>query len=85
MVRCVVASARLDAVVGVAANFSRSEAQDSILGGNVSVNFVQTADTSKKLCAGDVISVRHHGRFVLENICGETKKGRLAVELKKYI
>ncbi|HBL82878.1 MAG TPA: hypothetical protein DD391_09890 [Clostridiales bacterium] len=85
MVRCVVASARLDALVGAAANLSRSEAQDSILGGNVSVNFVQTADTSKKLCAGDVISVRHHGRFVLENICGETKKGRLAVELKKYI
>lgn len=78
--RCVVASARLDAVVGAAANLSRSEAQDSILGGNVSVNFVQTADTSKKLCAGDVISVRHHGRFVLENICGETKKGRLAVD-----
>ena len=33
MVRCVVASARLDALVGAAANLSRSEAQDSILGG----------------------------------------------------
>lgn len=83
--RCVVASNRLDALVGAAANLSRSEASEHILGGGVSVNFTLAADTSKKLSEGDVISIRHHGRFVLEKICGETKKGRLAVELKKYI
>ncbi|MBO5929937.1 MAG: hypothetical protein J6Q27_01415 [Clostridia bacterium] len=83
--RHVIASMRLDAVVGAAANLSRSEAAATILGGNVSVNFVETADLSKKLCVGDVFSIRHHGRFVLETICGETKKGRLAVELKKYV
>lgn len=84
-VRCVVASARLDAVVGAGTKLSRSEASDCILKGEVSVNFVAVTDCSKKLCEGDVISVRHHGRFVLERLCGETKKGRLAVELKKYI
>lgn len=83
--RHVIASLRLDAVVGAAANLSRSEAAAAITGGNVSVNFSETEDLSKKLCQGDVISIRHHGRFVLETICGETRKGRLAVELKKYV
>ncbi len=85
LTRHVIASLRLDAVVGAAANLSRSEAAASISGGNVSVNFATTEDLSKKLCVGDVISIRHHGRFVLETICGETRKGRLAVELKKYV
>lgn len=84
-VRCVVASARLDAVVSAGTSLSRGEASGCVSNGEVSVNYVTTEDSSKKLCEGDVISVRHHGRFVLNKICGETKKGRLAVELKKYI
>lgn len=83
--RSVVASNRLDAVLGAAANLSRSEAAACIANGDVNVNFCETRDASKRLRTGDVISVRHHGRFVLEEIYGETKKGRLAVELKKFI
>lgn len=83
--RFVVASLRLDAVVGAAAHISRSEAQTLIAGECVQVNFSITADTSKKLKEGDVLSIRHHGRFVLQEVTGETKKGRLAVQIKKYI
>lgn len=83
--RCVIASNRLDAFVGAAAKLSRSEAVESILGGSVSVNFVQTEDVSKRICQGDMISIRHHGRFVFEEICGKTKKDRLAIIIKRFI
>lgn len=85
IVRMVVASERLDAIVGAAAGLSRNEAATCIAGGNVSVNFVPAEDGAKKLNQGDTISIRHRGRFVLETICGTTKKGRLAVELRKFI
>ena len=83
--RAVVASLRLDAVVSAAARLSRSEAQELILSEGVSVNFCVVTDTSKKLSEGDVLSLKRHGRFVLEAVTGETKKGRVAIELKKYI
>ncbi len=85
IVRCVVASLRLDAVAGAMAHLSRSEVQALIGADGVNVNFALCIDSSKKLKEGDVISIRHHGRFVLESVTGETKKGRLAIEIKKYI
>jgi len=72
-------------VIGAATKLSRSEAVSHIANGGVSVNFCEVSEPSKKLSEGDVVSVRHHGRFVLNEILGETKKGRLSIELKKYI
>ena len=83
--RSVVASMRLDAVVGAMAHLSRAEAQALILGEGVNLNFAPCVDTAKKVQEGDVFSIRHHGRFVLESITGETKKGRIAIAIKKYI
>lgn len=83
--RSVVASLRLDAVVGAMAHVSRGDAQALILGEGVNLNFAPCTDTAKKVKEGDVFSIRHHGRFVLESVTGETKKGRIAIEIKKYI
>lgn len=83
--RSVVASLRLDAVVSAAAHLSRGEAQELIAGEGVSVNFCVVTDPAKRLAEGDVLSLKRHGRFVLKAITGETKKGRIAIELKKYI
>jgi len=83
--RSVVASLRLDAVAGAMAHLSRGDAQSLIAGEGVNVNFALCTDTSKKLKEGDVVSIRHHGRFVLTEVMGETKKGRLAIEIKTYI
>lgn len=83
--RSVIASLRLDAVVGAMAHLSRNEAQALIAGEGVNLNFAVCTDTSKKVKEGDTLSIRHHGRFVLNEVVGETKKGRLAIEVKKYI
>ena len=83
--RSVVASLRLDAVAGAMAHLSRGDVQALILGEGVNLNFAPCTDTAKKVKEGDVISIRHHGRFAIESVTGETKKGRIAIEIKKYI
>lgn len=81
----IVASLRLDAVVAAVAPMSRQEASRVISQDLVNVNFALANSPDKKLSEGDVISVRHHGRFVIESIAGETRKGRTVLEIKKYI
>ncbi len=83
--RKVVASLRLDAVVSAVCGLSRNDAASLISSEYVSVNFAVLADISKKLSEGDTVSVRHHGRFVLESVGGLTKKGRISIEIKKFI
>lgn len=85
MSNVVVASLRLDAVVAAAANMSRGDASKLISQDLVNVNFTVANNPDKKLTEGDVISIRHHGRFVVESIAGETRKGRTVLEIKKYI
>ncbi|MBQ3118648.1 MAG: hypothetical protein IJC10_02650 [Clostridia bacterium] len=81
----IVASLRLDAVVAAVAPMSRQDASRVISQDFVNVNFTLANSPDKKLSEGDVISVRHHGRFVIESIAGETRKGRTVLEIKKYI
>ena len=85
IVSVIVSSPRLDSVLATVCRMSRSDAVKHIASENVNVNFKTETNSDKKLSEGDVISVRHHGRFVVENVLGETRKGRMILEIKKYI
>ncbi len=85
VLKIIVSSERLDAVLAQVCRMSRSEAVKHIQSENVNVNFTVEANPDKKVFFGDVISVRHHGRFMISDIVGETKKGRIIIEIKKYI
>jgi RNA-binding protein YlmH len=80
-----VSSLRVDCVVSLAAGCSRTVAEQLVSSGNVSVHGKALLNGAKKLCEGDVFSVRGSGKFILENIGGSTKKGRTFIELKKFI
>ncbi|MBE7048862.1 MAG: hypothetical protein E7393_05790 [Ruminococcaceae bacterium] len=80
-----VASLRLDCVLGLLMGVSRAGAEDLLKHEMVSVNFSVCTKGSSLLSAGDVLSVRKFGRAELLEICGETKKGRIRIILKKYI
>ena len=84
-IKIIVASLRLDAVLAAACKMSRNDANRHILSENVNVNFCVEKNPDKKVTSGDVISVRHHGRFAVSEVTGETKKGRIILEVKKYI
>lgn len=81
----VCASVRLDAVVGAAANVSRSLSAGLIEGGKVKVNHREIFKTSETIKEGDLLSIRGHGRFLVHSFDGETRKNRLHITLKQYI
>ncbi|MDW7660455.1 MAG: YlmH/Sll1252 family protein [Bacillota bacterium] len=79
-----VKSIRLDSIVAMGLNLSRSESQKLIQSELVKVNHRVQTNTALDLKTGDLISVRKHGRFIIENILGQTKKDRTRVELSFY-
>lgn len=81
----VCASERLDAVVGAAANISRSQSAALIEGGKIKVNHREIYKTSETVKEGDLLSVRGHGRFIVHSFDGETRKNRLHITLKQFI
>jgi len=80
-----VASMRLDSVASAGFSTSRSKMAKDIKAGNVKVNWQLVEDPSYGVSEGDVISIRGRGRVVVEQVVGETKKGRIRVSLKRYM
>lgn len=80
-----VASLRLDCIVSLAAHISRDNAAGLIRSDKVDVNHFTASSVSQELREGDVISVRGSGRYVLSAVNGLSGKGRIHVEVLKYI
>ena len=79
------ASVRLDSLIGLAFQTSRSSMVSSIEGGLVFVNGKLVTSNGYEPKEGDIISVRHKGRFIFDGVTRQTKKGRLGVRIRKYI
>jgi RNA-binding protein YlmH len=77
-------SMRLDAVVAAGFNLSRGDAADLIAAGHVKLRHLPNEHTDARVGEGDVISVRGHGRLVVEEVGSPTKKGRLPLRLTRY-
>jgi len=81
-----VSSLRLDAISSDAYRISRAKIVEPIKAGKCRVNWKQEEDPSKLLRAGDVISIKGLGRFKLISVSENmTKKGKIRVEIGKYI
>jgi len=80
-----VVSPRLDAVISGCCGVSRSVACDLITSGKVTVNWEEICSTSRLCENGDIMSVKGYGRYMLDEIGGETRKGRTFLKVKKYI
>ncbi len=80
-----VAAPRLDSALAVAFHGSRSSLSGLIEGKKVFVNSRLVDSNSYLLKEGDIVSVRGYGKFIYQKILGTTKKGRIYINLKKYI
>ncbi|MGN0477265.1 MAG: YlmH/Sll1252 family protein, partial [Ruminococcus sp.] len=80
-----VSSLRLDNIVAVITGLSREKTRNLILSGNVFVNYLQQDNISGKVNTQDVLSIRKYGKFILDDLCGQTKKGRYKIIIKQYI
>lgn len=80
-----VASERLDCVVALAIKSSRSKAAEFISAGLVTVNYKENCKNTYIMKVGDRFSIKGKGKFVYDGATGNTKKGRTAVKIRKYI
>ena len=80
----VVASERLDALIAAVWRLSRSDAQELLEKGMVYIDGRLVENAAHTLKEGDLISVRHQGRFRYEGMLRETKKGRLRVLVRVW-
>ena len=80
-----VASLRLDCVVAELANCSRTKATELIEGGFVAVSGLEILKVTAEIKAGDTVSIRKIGKFAIDRCDRVTKKGRIALEYRKYI
>jgi RNA-binding protein YlmH len=80
-----VASMRLDAVISSLLNASRTIASNLISSGSIKVNYATLEEASKKVNEGDIISVKGHGRYIVENILGTTRSDRMVLSIKQYV
>lgn len=79
-----VASVRLDSILSVAFQGSRSSLSGLIESKKVFVNSRLVESNSYQLKPGDVVSVRGYGKFIYQDITGTSRKGRNYVSLLKY-
>lgn len=83
-IRITVLSERMDAVIASGLRLSRSEAQRLISAGMVKRNHIEELRGDVHLEAGDLLSIRGHGRMRVSAIEGFTRKGRMSLRLFRY-
>lgn len=80
-----VASLRLDAVAAYGFGMSRTKMVREIKGGRLKLNWRVILDPAQTVAVGDVISMRGRGRVNVDEVKGETRKGRIALALTRTI
>lgn len=83
--RITVSSIRLDNVVSEIANCSRTEASNLIKEQRVYINYEKEDRNSRFLNENDIIVLRGKGKFKISKMLGETKKGKVALEIEHYV
>lgn len=84
-VKDTVATLRLDAVLASGFSLSRGKATDLIAAGKVSVNHRECLKSDRAVAEGDTLTCRGLGKCVLTHVGGPSKKGRLLIELERYV
>ena len=85
VIKDTLASLRLDGVVSSGFRISRSLAAQAIMAGKVAVDGLPCEKPDKAVAEGVKISLRGSGKIKLEKVNGQTKKGRISVEIHRYM
>ena len=75
------ASLRADAVISKMYNLSRNESSELFRQGKVFINGCVTENTAHFLKENDAVTVRGHGRFVIKESLGLSRKGKLNIKI----
>lgn len=80
-----VSSPRIDALICACLNVSRDSAEKMISSGFVSLNHAICSDKSKLCTEGALVSIRHHGRFLLHKIGDKNRRDRTRIVLHRFM
>lgn len=84
-IRDTVPSLRLDNLISVAFKVSRSDAVKAIKQGMVSVDHIENTKIDAKVSEGSYLVLRGKGKAAVKEYGNESKKGRIWVEIEKFI
>lgn len=76
---------RLDVVLSEILHLSRSKASDFIEQERVFVNYELKTKNATTLKQGDILTIRGKGKYEIGEILSQTAKGKLRLEVKKYV
>ncbi|MEG0692446.1 MAG: YlmH/Sll1252 family protein [Oscillospiraceae bacterium] len=80
-----VSSLRLDCIIALLLNKSRTVATQTIQANLVKVNYQDEQNVSKQISEGDVITIRGKGKFIVEGPIKKTKKDRCFITINKLL
>ena len=79
-----VPSLRLDCIAAEGFGMARTKMAELIKKGGASLNWAETDSPATVVSEGDTISLRGHGRVVVTQIGGHSRKDRIFVTVKRY-
>lgn len=80
-----VSTLRLDAVLSSGFSLARGRAADAVTGGRVSVNHRECLKPDRAVAEGDILTCRGLGKCVLKAVGGPSRKGRIIIEIERYL
>ena len=80
-----VSALRLDAVLASGFSLARGKAADAVTGGRVSLNHRECVKPDRAVAQGDVITCRGLGKCVVKTVGGQSRKGRIIIEIERYL
>ncbi|MDE7314044.1 MAG: hypothetical protein K2N87_20885 [Eubacterium sp.] len=80
----ILSSLRLDTILADICKLPRSRAQKIISEGNAFINSKKIQQNDYLCQKGDILSVRHYGKYQIETTKGMTKKGKIKYRYKVY-
>ena len=83
--KIITSSLRLDNIVSELAKTSRNKALEIIEQERVFLNYVSESKNTKQVKESDTITIRGKGKFIIDEIVGNTKKGNYIIMVRKYI
>lgn len=75
---------RLDNIISEISNTSRSKANQMILDKKVFINYLCESKVTKQIKEKDTITIRGIGRFKINQIIGNTRKGKINIKIEYF-
>lgn len=79
-----VSSMRLDCIAAALTGAGRDKTAQLIRSGYVFLNSTEVQKPDAAVKCGDIVTVRKKGKYIVESVNGNTKKGRIKISAKKY-